>query len=239
MKKTFTIFAGVLATMPLAMHALDDYNFEFLNKLSIPIEYSIGNRIAPPTFDKMRTIKPGETAQRFVNRYRTPQVLFREKGKQEMAILYEFPKTAEIVHIKVEPTKDGGYDILPQTTWGISRGGNVSKDEIKVIGTRGIMQKHAGPSQPEPIPVATKYEILGIKNGASDAEILGVSQAELKNKAAVKKAYRKLSLLWHPDKADNNARYAQADVQRLSDQQRNDLINEVFVLIKDAYERHN
>ncbi|MFI5333374.1 MAG: hypothetical protein ACHQVS_04730 [Candidatus Babeliales bacterium] len=86
------------------------------------------------------------------------------------------------------------------------------------------------------------YSILGLPQGASDAQILGLSEAQLNDKKTVRKAYLALVLIWHPDHMTDNdtakARYAKEDVSKLSEDEKTKLANDVFKLIDDAYNRH-
>lgn len=88
----------------------------------------------------------------------------------------------------------------------------------------------------------TPYTILGIPKDASDEQILGITKEELKNKKTVKKAYRALARIWHPDKIYINdiakTRYEQSDVSKLSKDEKIALANEVFKIIDAAYKRH-
>lgn len=88
----------------------------------------------------------------------------------------------------------------------------------------------------------TPYAILGIPNGASDEQILGITKEQLKDPRAVKKAYIALARNWHPDKINESdkakARYAQSDVSSLSKDEKIALANEVFKIIDAAYQRH-
>lgn len=130
-------------------------DIELLNKLNKPIAYAFGTRSNPPKIEQMSTVKAGDTAKvNNIDISKTPQLLLGEVGKSDMAILYEFPNTVKKIHIRIVADK-GTYKLEPQTTLGISRSGNVSQNDIKLIGTRGTTPQRpaAQPAAPQPAPV--------------------------------------------------------------------------------------
>lgn len=89
------------------------------------------------------------------------------------------------------------------------------------------------PAQPD----ITPYEVLRLSPNASDEEILGLAPNDIKNQHVIKRAYRRCALKWHPDKWKINERYQQNDIENLSSDKKNELINDVFKLIEAAHAR--
>ncbi len=105
-----------------------------------------------------------------------------------------------------------------------------------------------------PHSTITPYYILGIPDKATDAQILGLTQEQSRNKATVKKAYNKLSLIWHPDRLMEmtntvaKAKYSSPELlkafgpdpddKKIPDRKKvRALSEEVFKLIANAYQR--
>ncbi|MGC2310250.1 MAG: hypothetical protein WA432_01355 [Candidatus Babeliaceae bacterium] len=259
-------------------------SFEFLNKLDVPIELSVGSN---PSLSSPIVVQPNGGKYATTTNAST-KLIFREKGKSEIAFLYELTtQPGKKMYVRVI-SSGGGAKFEPQT-FVLN---NINKDNIKLIKTIGLKKpeqaqpskpeqpkqqakpskpeqpkQQAQPSKPEqpkqqakpskPVspyqilgirenaPVSP-YQILGIRENANDEEILSLGTANkkinLNDKDAVKKAYRTLSLIWHPDKRTTNetaiARYARSDVKNLSDDENKALATQVMQLINGAYERH-
>ncbi len=102
--------------------------------------------------------------------------------------------------------------------------------------------------QPAQQLTISPYYILGIPDKAGDAQILGLTREQLRDKSEVTKAYRKLALIWHPDKRTTNEiankRYSDPELLKAigpdpDGKKIKALSEEVFKLIANAYDRNN
>lgn len=206
--------------------------FEFLNKTDKSVDVALGTRMYSPTMSsKTERIGAGGTLKEDVDTDLFPQLLIKDPYAPGMAFVYEFrdkkdkdkPVTTNIYVRLLEKSGATSFERQQNTL------NNLDKENIFLIKTLGSPQ--AAPKAAK----VTPYAILGLKDGAPDYEILGIPKSEITDKNAVKKAYQKLALIWHPDKRNTNstakARYAKDDVKNLSDKDKENLSNEVFKLI--------
>jgi ankyrin repeat protein len=135
------IFVACLLAQTVAS-AQDDFGyvkrtFEFSNKLDAPIEYKINNDEYIEVTN-YKTLKPGENAKDLLG-WGPLQLWVREKNKPEIAFVYQLDGDFN-VHIKIIKDKNGSK-IVPQTTVGFPRIGNVKEKDIRLKGTRGISKE--------------------------------------------------------------------------------------------------
>lgn len=104
------------------------------------------------------------------------------------------------------------------------------RDRVPVSGELAlpVSGRLGAPGGPAPAPTADPalYILLGLRVGASDAEILGLKITELNDKAVVKRARDRMLLKWHPDKSKT----------ALSDEEKKER-TALVQLINDAYDR--
>ncbi len=126
------------------------------------------------------------------------------------------------------------------------------KDNSLIIFNYYVEQKSTsktqGPQKSAQQLANSPYYILGLPDKADDAQILGLTEEQLKNKSEVKKAYYKLAVIWHPDKRTTNEiaikRYSDPEVLKAigpdpDGKKIKALSEEVFKLISNAYDRNN
>jgi hypothetical protein len=168
--------------------------FEFLNKTDKSVDVALGTRKYSPTMSsKTERIGAGGTFKEQVDPELFPQLLIKDPYAPGVAFVYEFrdkkdkdkPVTTNIYVRLLE--KNGAASFERQT----STFGNLEKENIFLIKTLG---------SPQAAPKSTVYSALGVKENASNAEILGLSTSDAKDASKVSSAYKKLALKWHPDK---------------------------------------
>jgi hypothetical protein len=88
------------------------------------------------------------------------------------------------------------------------------------------------PPAPAAQPKVSPYALLGVSQGATAAQILGVAQY-----GSTVKAYRQRSLDWHPDKINTSvaAKVAFARYGITNPEEQKKLATDVFTLISNAY----
>lgn len=240
---------GLWASACLASQAT--IKLRFLNKTNSPFVYVIGTDEKKPRFSGPANTLPGMVSSTAITANvseghdlvpaNKPQILFYEESKPEAAFVYQFD-TKNMRELAIRIVYSGGaYKIEPQTSYGIAIKGNVLAKDIKVVDV-GPLEKFRASQKPAQPKAAAQplgwYTVLKVKPNASNAEILGLSANNAKNKTMVKTAYRKMAKAWHPDKITEEpakSRYAEPDLATLPEKEKIDLATEAFKKIDMAY----
>lgn len=194
------IMGGLTHCIVLQAKTPEDATFELVNKLDLPVYFSLGCGINPLKLNLVKLNKHSTTYARIDTTKKTQ--LFISLQPEGAGTLYTFkPGKTIFVRIKQEGNtfifgpQTGKYlGLSGKTESGLSLANNVKASEISesevIYKTPGIYKKgQYGPDVYKALgisPDASAYEVLGIKSKASKKEIT--------------KAFRQLALKWHPDK---------------------------------------
>lgn len=235
---------------------------ELQNKSSSSIKAMLGSASNAPSARKARFIVPGERVTATVSSYDKPQLLIL-KGDDKQVFQLNI-KPGQNANLDVVSSYAGKVDLVPQSV-----PNNITKQEMVLISSGsdtytpqpepsysspyGYVPTQPQPPMPSP-PLAlpapepvTPHTLLGISQNASDAQILGVDQAMIDlaklgvgtAKNTIKKAYLKLSLIWHPDKINSSTAKNILVQNGITDsEQQKKAAEKVFTLISNTYNKY-
>lgn len=212
---------------------------KFLNKVDVPFVV-IGNSDAKPDSftGTALSINPGVEATIYASA-KNPKIAFWENTKPEAAFVYRFnPAGKKSIDIRLVLFK-GGYNIEPQTTALIPRFSinDIYPERAQCAETPYHKCPGKAPNKPTAVSSPSPYSILDLKEGASDAEILGLTPQEANDKNKVRKTYLAKSKIWHPDKRSvEPAKSRYAKFPGLTAKEEDELANAVFKRINSANE---
>jgi hypothetical protein len=202
--------------------------FEFHNKTKTPVRAALGNAANPPNDRSLLVVEPDGLVKGTVNSAERPQFLIIDRDVKYLYQLNAAP--GKVVKLKLTTGLFGNkIELAPQLLLN-----NIKKDEIVLIGSG---------TAPLPKPTSQKLTpqmLLGVQQDASNAQILGLD----KNPGlAPAKAYRQLTLEWHPDKigtpqesAGAKAAFAKYGIKDPAEQKK--MATDVFTVISNAYEKY-
>lgn len=111
-------------------------------------------------------------------------------------------------------------------------------EQAALLGQTGQAAASESSVAPGTSMAALVQKALDISSNASDAQVLGITEAQLHDPAALRKGFRAFALLWHPDKIDLNPHFKPGgQFADLAPEAKKDLANAIFNTGAEAYER--